>query len=46
MGQYAHGNEPSHNFAYLYHFLGKSHKSQDIIDNVIKNFYTNIATHI
>ena len=24
IGQYAHGNEPSHNFAYLYNYIGNA----------------------
>ena len=28
MGQYAHGNEPSHHIAYLYAVAGVPHKTQ------------------
>lgn len=28
IGQYAHGNEPSHHYAYLYNYSGKSYKAQ------------------
>lgn len=41
IGQYAHGNEPSHHMAFLYHSLGKPHKSQDILNQIIENFYKN-----
>lgn len=27
IGQYAHGNEPSHHVAYLYNYLGKPQKT-------------------
>ncbi len=39
IGQYAHGNEPSHNLAYLYNFVGKPYKAEKIL-NEIYNFYT------
>ncbi len=41
IGQYAHGNEPSHHIAYLYNFVGKPWKTQEKIDFILKNFYTN-----
>ena len=28
IGQYAHGNEPSHHIAYLYNYVGQPHKTQ------------------
>jgi predicted alpha-1,2-mannosidase len=40
MGQYAHGNEPSHHTAYLYTFAGKQWKTAEIIRNVTDKFYT------
>ncbi|MCW3077008.1 MAG: alpha-mannosidase [Bacteroidetes bacterium] len=41
IGQYAHGNEPSHHMAYLYTFIGRPDKTQDKVDYIIKNFYKN-----
>ena len=41
IGQYAHGNEPSHHIAYLYDFVGKPEKSREIIKHVIDSFYRN-----
>ena len=40
IGQYAHGNEPSHNMAYLYSFIGKSWKSQQKVRQIVDEFYT------
>jgi len=40
IGQYAHGNEPSHNMAYLYSFIGKSWKSQQKARQIVDLFYT------
>lgn len=40
IGQYAHGNEPSHHMAYLYHFIGKPHKSAERIHQILREFYT------
>jgi predicted alpha-1,2-mannosidase len=39
IGQYAHGNEPSHHVAYLYSFAGKPWKTQELIREVFDRFY-------
>ncbi len=39
IGQYAHGNEPSHHIAYLYNYTGSPHKTQAIIRQVFDEFY-------
>ncbi|MBB5351464.1 putative alpha-1,2-mannosidase [Haloferula luteola] len=39
IGQYCHGNQPSHGFPYLYHFVGKPEKSQAVIDEAMERFY-------
>ncbi|TCI94181.1 GH92 family glycosyl hydrolase [Tenacibaculum sp. M341] len=41
IGQYAHGNEPSHHMAYLYNFVGKPHKTQEKIKQILTEQYTN-----
>lgn len=41
IGQYAHGNEPSHHMAQLYNFVGKPIKCQKIINTIMDDFYTN-----
>ena len=40
IGQYAHGNEPSHHTIYLYTLLGENDKAADRIRQVIDEFYT------
>lgn len=40
IGQYAHGNEPSHHIAYLYNFVGKPYKTQEIVRQIMDNLYT------
>jgi len=40
IGQYAHGNEPSHHMAYLYNFVGKPWKAQKIIRQILDELYT------
>ena len=40
MGQYAHGNEPSHHIAWLYHFTGLPQKSADRVGRILREFYT------
>ena len=39
IGQYAHGNEPSHHIAYLYNYTAVPHKGQAILDTVLRHFY-------
>lgn len=41
IGQYAHGNEPSHHMAYLYNWTDASWKGQERLDQIMQNFYTN-----
>ncbi len=41
VGQYAHGNEPSHHIAYLYVYAGAAHKTQDRIANLLETMYDN-----
>ncbi|MES2629775.1 MAG: GH92 family glycosyl hydrolase [Bacteroidota bacterium] len=41
IGQYAHGNEPSHHMAYLYSLIGKAPKTQKQIRFILDNFYKN-----
>ena len=42
IGQYAHGNEPSHHMAYLYNYVGKPFKTQKIIRQIMDEQYTNM----
>ena len=39
IGQYAHGNEPSHHVAYLYQYAGKPAKTEAIVREVFDRFY-------
>lgn len=41
IGQYAHGNEPSHHIAYLYTFLQKQWKSAEKVREIADKFYNN-----
>ena len=40
IGQYAHGNEPSHHMAYLYNYTGKPWKTQKLARKIIDELYT------
>ena len=40
MGQYAHGNEPSHHMGWLYHFAGQPEKSAERVALIRDRFYT------
>ena len=39
IGQYAHGNEPSHHVVYLYNYVGQPHKTQQLIREIFDRFY-------
>ena len=41
IGQYAHGNEPSHHMAYLYNYVGKPEKTKEKVHFILNNFYKN-----
>ena len=41
IGQYAHGNEPSHHMAYLYNFINKPFKTQEKTRQILTELYTN-----
>ncbi len=41
IGQYAHGNEPSHHVAYLYNYIGRPDKSARYLSRIMREFYTN-----
>jgi predicted alpha-1,2-mannosidase len=40
IGQYAHGNEPSHHMAYLYNFVNQPWKTQYYVRRIMDEFYT------
>ena len=40
MGQYAHGNEPSHHIAYLYACAGQQWKTARLVREICRDFYT------
>lgn len=39
IGQYAHGNEPSHHVAYLYNYIDKPEKTQAMVRRIIREMY-------
>ena len=41
IGQYAHGNEPSHHVAYFYHYAGRPRRTAEIVREVFDRFYLN-----
>ncbi len=41
IGQYAHGNEPSHHMAYLYNYLNQPFKTQQMANRIMKTMYQN-----
>lgn len=42
IGQYAHGNEPSHHMVYLYNYIGKPWKSQKLARQIMDELYSNL----
>lgn len=41
IGQYAHGNEPSHHIAYLYNYVGSPWKTQKMVRQIMSTLYQN-----
>lgn len=41
IGQYAHGNEPSHHMAYLYNYTDAPQKTRDYTRKILNAFYRN-----
>ena len=41
IGQYAHGNEPSHHAAYLFNHVGKPSKCQEYVAEICRELYHN-----
>lgn len=39
IGNYCHGNQPSHSIPYTYYFIGKQEKSQCVLDSIMDRFY-------
>jgi predicted alpha-1,2-mannosidase len=39
IGQYVHGNEPSHHVAYLYHYTGQAWKTQERVRQILTTMY-------
>ncbi|MBL7742572.1 MAG: GH92 family glycosyl hydrolase [Chitinophagaceae bacterium] len=41
IGQYAHGNEPSHHMVYLFNYAGKPWRTQELVHKICTEFYPN-----
>lgn len=41
IGQYAHGNEPSHHVAYLYNYINEPWKTQKLVREILESQYKN-----
>jgi predicted alpha-1,2-mannosidase len=41
IGQYAHGNEPSHHIAFLYYYVGQPWKTQKLVNQIMNTMYDN-----
>lgn len=39
IGQYAHGNEPSHHIPYLYKYTDRPWRTEEVLDTILYNFY-------
>lgn len=39
IGQYAHGNEPSHHIAYLFNWVEQPWRTQEIVQKIMTDFY-------
>ena len=41
IGQYAHGNEPSHHIIHMYNYVNRPWKTQELVDSVFHSQYAN-----
>lgn len=41
IGQYAHGNEPSHHIIHLYNYVNRPWRTQELVDSVFNSQYAN-----
>ena len=41
IGQYAHGNEPSHHITHMYNYVNRPWRTQELVDSVLHNQYFN-----
>jgi predicted alpha-1,2-mannosidase len=41
IGQYAHGNEPSHHITHLYNYVGQPWKTQELTNKIMRELYFN-----
>ena len=39
LGQYCQGNQPDHNYPFLYYWVGKQEKSQFYLDSLLNHYY-------
>ncbi len=39
IGNYCHGNQPSHSIPYTYYFIDKQEKAQSVLDSIMNRFY-------
>ncbi len=39
IGNYCHGNQPSHSIPYTYYFIDKQEKAQHVLDSIMDRFY-------
>lgn len=39
IGQYVHGNEPSHHVAYLYDYAGEPRRTQELVQRIMREMY-------
>lgn len=44
IGQYAHGNEPSHHVAYLYSYSDRPYRTGELVTQICNAFYNNTPT--
>jgi predicted alpha-1,2-mannosidase len=44
IGQYAHGNEPSHHVAYLYNYAGQPAKTQQYVSKILNELYNSSSS--
>lgn len=39
IGQYCHGNQPDHSYPFLYYFIDRQERAQELLDYILDRFY-------
>ncbi|MBQ8047236.1 MAG: glycoside hydrolase family 92 protein [Prevotella sp.] len=46
IGNYCHGNQPGHSIPYMYYFVDRQEKAQEVIDSIMSHYYDMGQEHL